>query len=73
MKTNLRISAKVLLTIFIFAIFASNSFADTETLRPRGAGSLSQLTAEGQYSNYRCVDETTANNDTDYVRSNGDA
>ena len=38
----------------------------TETLRPNGAGDATGLTASAG-SNYQCVDEVTANGDTDYV------
>lgn len=39
----------------------------TETLRPMGVGTTTQLTAVGDTPNWKCVDEETADDDTTYV------
>jgi len=41
----------------------------TETLRPNGAGTTTQLTPVGDTPNWECVDEETADDDTTYVKN----
>jgi len=43
----------------------------TQTLRPNGAGSLTNWTANGLPSNYQCVNEGIADNDTTYLDFTG--
>jgi hypothetical protein len=38
-----------------------------DTVRPTGAGALSQWTPSGEATNWECVNDTTPNDDTDYV------
>lgn len=46
---------------------------DTETLRPNAAGTYSQCDAVGDSPNYACVDESSPDEDSTYVRTWGGA
>ncbi len=46
---------------------------ETEILRPNDNGSSTQLSRQGSNRNYRCVDETTADEDLTYVYAQDDA
>jgi hypothetical protein len=50
--------------------YSNSSTPDSLILRPEANGSSTQLTRSAENSNYKCVDETTANDDTDYVYAN---
>ena len=45
----------------------------TETLRPNAAGTYSQADPVGEVSNYLCVDEEVADDDSTYVETSGGA
>ncbi|MFC1916010.1 hypothetical protein ACFLW4_04870 [Chloroflexota bacterium] len=45
----------------------------TEILRPNSSGSYTQLSRSGSSSNYRCVDEAVADEDSTYVYAEGGA
>ncbi len=45
----------------------------TETLRPNAAGTYSQADPVGEVSNYLCVDEEVADDDSTYVETSGSA
>ncbi len=47
--------------------------AGTETLRPNAAGTYSQADPVGEVSNYLCVDEEVADDDSTYVETSGGA
>jgi len=47
--------------------------AGTETLRPDAAGTYSQADPVGEVSNYLCVDEEVADDDSTYVETSGGA
>lgn len=61
---------KIIATILL--MFHLQAIATTVIIRPSGAGTYSDATAVGAANRYDCVDETTANNDTDYILSEGD-
>ena len=47
--------------------------AGTETLRPNAAGTYSQADPVGEVSNWECVDEEVADDDSTYVETSGGA
>jgi len=47
------------------------SGSGTDTLRPTGAGTTTQLATDGCTSNWECVDDITSDDNSTYVRSSG--
>ena len=60
---------KKCILLFIVLFIATSLYAETriQTLRPDGAGDLTQLTPFGEANNWECVDEATSDENTTYV------